>query len=71
MLGVRDRTDRALPIARALIRDRPGHDIELVVDPRAAGSNLKVANLENMLPAARHDVIVLADSDMRVTRDCS
>jgi len=69
LLGVRDRTDRALPLARALIGERPLSDIELIVDPRAAGSNLKVANLENMMPAARHDLIVLADSDMRVTRD--
>jgi ceramide glucosyltransferase len=69
VLGVRDHMDAALPIARALIRDLPGCDIRLVVDPRVGGSNLKVANLENMLPAARHDVIVLADSDMRVTPD--
>ena len=69
VLGVRDRTDSALPVARALALDRPLCDIELVVDPRAAGSNLKVANLENMMPVARHDVILLADSDMRVTRD--
>jgi ceramide glucosyltransferase len=69
VLGVRDRTDSALPLARALIRERPRHDIELVVDPRVGGSNLKVANLENMLPLARHGLIVLADSDMRVTRD--
>jgi ceramide glucosyltransferase len=69
VLGVRDRIDSALPVARALIGDRPWCDIELVVDPRAGGSNLKVANLENMLPAARHDVIVIADSDMRVGRD--
>ncbi len=54
VLGVRDRNDSALPIARALISERPLDDIELVIDPRAAGSNLKVANLENMLPAARH-----------------
>ena len=66
VLGVRDPGDGALPIARALIRDRPDRDIALVVNPRVAGSNLKVANLENMLPAARHDWIVLADSDMRV-----
>jgi ceramide glucosyltransferase len=69
VLGVRDRTDAALPVARALIAARPQRDIKLVVDSRAGGSNLKVANLENMLPSARHDVIVLADSDMRVTRD--
>src|SRR5207245_244763 len=46
--------------------DLPSGDIALVVDPRVAGSNLKVSNLENMLGAARHDILVLADSDMRV-----
>jgi ceramide glucosyltransferase len=69
VLGIRDRTDPALPVARALISDRPHRDIALVVDPRTAGTNMKVANLENMLPSARHDVIVIADSDMRVTPD--
>ena len=69
VLGVRDPADTALPVARALIADRPLCDIALVIDPRAAGSNLKVANLENMLQAARHGVIVMADSDMRVGRD--
>jgi len=38
-----------------------------VIDPHVAGSNLKVSNIENMMPKARHDYIVLADSDMRVT----
>ena len=69
VLGVSDRSDSALPVARTLIGERPLEDIELGIDPRAAGSNLKVANLENMLPAARHELILLADSDMRVTRD--
>jgi ceramide glucosyltransferase len=40
-----------------------------VIDSRVSGRNLKVANLVNMLPAARHDVLVFADSDMRVGRD--
>ncbi|HEY4469661.1 MAG TPA: bacteriohopanetetrol glucosamine biosynthesis glycosyltransferase HpnI [Stellaceae bacterium] len=66
VFGVRHSADAALPMARELIRNRPARDIALVVDPRATGSNLKVANLENMLPAAKHDIIVLADSDMRV-----
>jgi ceramide glucosyltransferase len=69
VLGVRSRADSALPVARALIAARPERDIELVVDPQAGGINLKVANLENMLPAVRHEVIVVADSDMRVDRD--
>jgi ceramide glucosyltransferase len=69
VLGVQDPADSALAVARALIGDRPLCAIELVIDSHAAGSNLKVANLENMLPAARHDFIVLADSRVRVARD--
>jgi ceramide glucosyltransferase len=66
VLGVNDPEDAALEAARALIRDFPTADIALVVDRRIRGSNQKVSNLENMLPTARHDVLVLADSDMRV-----
>jgi ceramide glucosyltransferase len=68
VFGVNDPRDSALPIARALISDLPARDIALVIDPRSRGSNQKVANLENMLMAARHDILVLADSDMRVDR---
>jgi ceramide glucosyltransferase len=68
VFGVRHPGDGALPAVRALIRDRPGCDLALVNDQRARGSNLKVANLENMLPTARHDILVIADSDMRVER---
>jgi ceramide glucosyltransferase len=68
VLGVNDAQDGALPAVHVLIRDLPACDITLVVDARARGSNKKVANLENMFEVARHDVIVLADSDMRVDR---
>jgi ceramide glucosyltransferase len=68
VLGVGDSRDGALSAARALIRDLPDSDIALVVDGRVRGSNQKVANLENMLAAARHNILVLADSDMRVDR---
>jgi ceramide glucosyltransferase len=66
VLGVHEPRDSALTVARALISDLPACDIALVVDPRSRGSNQKVANVENMLAATRHDVLVLADSDMRV-----
>jgi ceramide glucosyltransferase len=66
VLGVNDPQDGALEAAAALVRDCPDSDIALVVDPRIRGSNQKVSNLENMLSAARHDILVLADSDMRV-----
>ena len=68
VLGVNDVNDSALPVAQALIRDLPANDIALVLDPPVRGSNLKVANLENMLTAARQDILVISDSDMRVDR---
>lgn len=68
VLGANDARDGALPVAEALIRDMPTADITLVVGAPIRGSNLKVANLENMLPAARHDILVISDSDMRVDR---
>src|ERR1700722_3048613 len=69
VFGVRGSDDGALPIARRVIAERPERYIALVIDSRVSGSNLKVANLVNMLPAARHDILVFADSDMRVGRD--
>ncbi|MBV8120826.1 MAG: bacteriohopanetetrol glucosamine biosynthesis glycosyltransferase HpnI [Alphaproteobacteria bacterium] len=69
VLGVNDPEDTGLDAARALVDAFPEHDIELVVDRRIRGSNQKVSNLESMLPSARHDILVLSDSDMRVDRD--
>jgi ceramide glucosyltransferase len=68
VLGVNDLQDGAIEAAHALIREFPGGDVALVVDRHSSGSNRKVSNLENMLPAARHDYLILADSDMRVDR---
>jgi len=68
VLGTNDADDGALPVAKALIRDIPAADITLISGTPVKGSNLKVANLENMLPAARHDILVISDSDMRVDR---
>jgi ceramide glucosyltransferase len=69
VLGVTDLQDGAIEAAQALVREFPGDDVALVIERRIHGSNGKVSNLENMLPAARHDILVLADSDMRVDRD--
>jgi ceramide glucosyltransferase len=68
VLGVNDGKDGALPVAKAFIQKMPAADIALVVGAPVRGSNLKVANLENMFSAARHDVLVISDSDMRVDR---
>ena len=66
VFGVQDRADPALIVAQRL-RDRfPQCDIAIVVDDTPHGPNRKVANLINMLPSARHDVLVISDSDLHV-----
>jgi len=67
VFGVRDAADPAAAVARRLIADLPAADLALVVDPRVHGTNLKISNLINMMAVARHPILVIADSDMRVT----
>ncbi len=69
VFGVRDPDDPAIAIVQRLRREFPQRDMALVVDARVHGANLKVSNLMNMLPHARHDWLVLADSDIRVPHD--
>ncbi len=66
VFGVQDPQDPAIAVVRRLIAEFPEADLSLVVNGFRHGGNLKVANLQNMLPAARHDLILIADSDMRV-----
>ena len=66
VFGVGRADDPAVPVVRRLIAEFPAADLTLVVDGRQRGGNLKVANLLNMLPAVRHEILVMADSDMRV-----
>lgn len=69
VFGVRDEADPALVVARAIQRQFPDRDIGVVVDRRLHGANRKISNLINMLPAARHDVLIFSDSDLHVPPD--
>nr|WP_091663768.1 bacteriohopanetetrol glucosamine biosynthesis glycosyltransferase HpnI [Massilia sp. PDC64] len=69
VFGVRDPADPAIAVVERLARRFPAVDIRLVVDPHVHGSNLKVSNLINMMQAARHPWLVLADSDIAVGPD--
>jgi ceramide glucosyltransferase len=64
--GVADPDDPAIEVVRRLQRDFPHVPLNLVIDSRVYGTNYKVSNLHNIYRHARHDVIVLADSDIRV-----
>ena len=59
--------DPVIPVIRRLIADFPEHDISLLVNPAIHGPNYKVSNLINAFPQAKHDIIIVCDSDIRVT----
>ncbi len=69
LFGVTDPADPALAVVRRVIARFPGRDIAVVVNPARHGANGKVSNLINMLPAARHDVLVIADADIHAPAD--
>ncbi len=67
--GVQSLHDPAIAVVARLRARFPDVDIALVTDGRLHGRNHKVGNLINMLPAARHDVLVIADSDVHAAPD--
>ena len=69
VFGVSDPTDPAIGIVRELIANFPDCDLKLVINSRRNGTNHKVSNLINMLPGARHDLLVISDSDIIVEPD--
>jgi ceramide glucosyltransferase len=69
VFGVQDPTDPALHVVRRLQKLFPERDIAVVVNETLHGVNRKIGNLINMYPAARHDVVVIADADVHVAAD--
>ena len=69
VFGVADATDPAVAIVDRLQRECPNIDLQMSIDRRQHGSNRKVSNLINMMPLARHEVLVLSDSDVCVKQD--
>ena len=69
IFGVRDPADPACSVVERLIEEFPSLPIDVVINPQLHGSNLKVSNLINMLARARHEFLVMADSDAFVGPD--
>jgi ceramide glucosyltransferase len=69
IFGVRDPADPARSVAERLAAEFPSLPIEIVVNPQQHGNNHKISNLINMLERARHDLLVMADSDAFVGPD--
>lgn len=68
LFGVSDPADPVIPVIGRLSRDFPGLKIRLFVVP-ATGPNPKAAALHALAAEAAHEVLVVSDSDMRVTPD--
>jgi ceramide glucosyltransferase len=67
VFGVQDRSDPAIAVVERIQTLFPHLDIAMVIDETRHGGNGKIANLINMWPVAKHEIIVLADSDVHVT----
>jgi ceramide glucosyltransferase len=68
LLGIPDPRDAALPVARAAAARWPRR-FRVVFQRGAPGLNPKVNQLVTLSRAARHDVLVVSDSNIRVRRD--
>jgi len=69
IFGVSDPGDPAIEVVRKLQAKYPNLPIELMVCDRVLGANVKASNLAQMLPAARHELLLVNDSDIRVPSD--
>jgi ceramide glucosyltransferase len=68
LLGVADATDPVIPVIQRLQARFPDHPIQLII-AAATGANRKASLLHHLAARARHDLLVVSDSDMRVTPD--
>ncbi|MCI1438800.1 MAG: bacteriohopanetetrol glucosamine biosynthesis glycosyltransferase HpnI [Acetobacter indonesiensis] len=69
LFGVRDDNDAAIGIVHRLQQRHPHLDMQIVVNPVVHGMNRKISNLMNILPYAKHDILVISDSDIHVRPD--
>lgn len=66
LFAVNDAGDPAVPVVQKLIADFPERSMRLIVVAERLGANTKVSNLCRLVREARHDLLVITDSDVRV-----
>lgn len=66
---VSDNGDPAVPVIEQLIRDFPQRSIRLLVGSEPVGASDKVNKLCRMVREARHELVLVSDSDVRVEKE--
>jgi ceramide glucosyltransferase len=69
LFGVRDPSDPSIPIVQALMKKFPNRAARLLITGDPPYPNAKVYSLERMVAEARHEILVMSDSDIRVAPD--
>lgn len=67
IFGAGSEDDPAVAAVRRLQREFPERAIRLIICPERLGTNGKVSNLIQMLPEAKHEFLLINDSDIRVS----
>ncbi|MEH2265014.1 bacteriohopanetetrol glucosamine biosynthesis glycosyltransferase HpnI [Nostoc sp.] len=69
IFAVRNSQDPCIEVVEKIIHNFSDLDILLIVSERVIGTNLKISNLANAAAKAKYEILVLADSDIRVGTD--
>lgn len=66
IFGVTEDTDPAIPVINKLIRNFPQCNIRLLIGAEPLGTGDKVNKLCRMVREAKHEILIISDSDIRV-----
>ena len=69
VFSVQEETDPAIPLLRNLEQKFGPHRVSVAIGRRQAGTNGKINNLIGGLAYARHEVLVISDSDVSLRPD--